>query len=607
MSSWFSGLRDKARSLLGKTEGTNGGATVGSHTDAVPRDRLDDVVFDNVRSAAPGMQRMTEKLAEDHSYTEPMLRDMFTALLAGGKPAGGMRMAAEMAPSHRPNVAIEKEMMGTREWSELGTICGGDEYDTALALMTFEKPVGEALERTREAREKAEEAQRQRDEARQQAEQAKREQQNLDQAEQTAEEKQRQAEQQQAQAEQAQQQAESAAQAAQADPSNAEAQAAAAAAQAAAEAAQQAAEKAAAQADAAGQSANDHAVALEQVIAAAEAALAEADQSSHRAELEAAACMADMHDQLATAVEEATKDRDDERSLFEAFGYGPGELQRMSFEERMSLAQQLKGSRLARFHELIGGFRLMEAAERRRKTQHGHSEVHGIELGNDLSRLLPSELVAMATPELEDDFWRRFTQHQLMNVRYRGSEKVGRGAIVAVVDESGTMSREDMVGGASREAYSKAMCLAMLDRARAQGRDFVYIGFSAVGQQHIVRFPKGQGSLADVMEMTEHFYNGGTHFETPLEMARSVIESDFTEQKLAKADVMFLTDGQAPISPGFVERWNELRERAGFRCWGVAVSAETNTQTIERVCDTTRAISEFTSSVQANADVFQAL
>ncbi len=484
-------------------------------------------------------------------------------------------------------------MISTPEFDRLRTVTAGDEYDSALAVLTMQDQLTGALKRTEEAREKAKEAQAKRDAA-------KADRDNVRKQEDQAQQAQEQADRLQALAGQAQQAAQDAADAAAADPGNEALAQAAAQAQAAADAAGQ-------QAAGAAQLVEIQLESFEQSLAAAEAKLAQSATDAQRAEALAGAAMADMRQELAAAAEKATEERDKEHQLFEAFGIGPGDLQRMSFNERYELAQQLAGSRLAQFADLVGGFRLMESAERRRKTQHGHSEVHGIELDNDLGRLLASEIVSMATPELEDDFWKRFTQHQLMCFRLRGSEKVGKGSVIAVCDESGSMTSTDMADGASREAYSKALCLAMLDRARAQQRDFVYIGFGSANEQHVVKYPKGQATLGQVMEMTEHFYNGGTAFQTPLLMAQKIIESDFTDHGLAKADVVFLTDGQAPVSPEFVEGWNALREKAGFRCWGIAVSASAGTRTVELVSDTTRRVDHLTSRARDVADMFQAI
>ena len=582
----FSGLRDKARQLFGKA-----GEGIGEHTDVIPRGRLDDLVFDNVRSESNGLDRMATALGKEFDYTRDLMGDLFTACLSGTKP--DVRLMAEMRPSHRPHVAIEKELIGTKEFDKLRTVTAGDEYDSALAVMSMRDQLTGALRKTAEAREKAKEAQARKDEANAERNQCQ-------QREQTAGEAQEQADRLAALAEQAQQAAQAAQDAADADPSDA--------------GLQQGAAAAAAQAQAATDQAGGAAVAAEvavssfaEALAAAEAALAQSQADSSRAEALAGSAMADMRKELAAAAEQATKERDDEHKLIEAFGISPGDLQRMSFNERYELAQRLAGSRLAKFADLIGGFRLMESAERRRKTQHGHSEVHGIELDNDLGRLLANEIVSMATPELEDDFWKRFTQHQLMCFRLRGSEKVGKGSVVAVVDESGSMASTDMADGASREAYSKAMCLAMLDRARAQQRDFVYIGFSSPGEQRVLRFPKGQATLPEILEMTEHFYNGGTEFQTPLLMAQKIIDTDYTDHGLPKADVVFMTDGQAPVSPDFVEGWNALRAKAGFRCWGIAVSSEAGLGTVQLVSDTTRRVDHLTSRARDVADMFQAL
>jgi len=53
-----------------------------------------------------------------------------------------------------------------------------------------------------------------------------------------------------------------------------------------------------------------------------------------------------------------------------AWGAGPGQLQRMSFDQRARLAARLRHGRLGQWAQLIGRFRQMAAGQRVRKTEH---------------------------------------------------------------------------------------------------------------------------------------------------------------------------------------------------------------------------------------------
>ena len=51
-----------------------------------------------------------------------------------------------------------------------------------------------------------------------------------------------------------------------------------------------------------------------------------------------------------------------------AWGIEPGTLQRMPFDERRGLADRLRNSRLGKFANLVGRFRIMAQGERARKS-----------------------------------------------------------------------------------------------------------------------------------------------------------------------------------------------------------------------------------------------
>jgi uncharacterized protein with von Willebrand factor type A (vWA) domain len=550
-------LLGRAKSLFGRWAGND---QVALHTDAIARDHLDNLAWQDVRNSSPAIAGMIEDLREHYDYAEDLTADFFAGVLQHSPNA---RLAAEMAPSHRPHAAVLKDVLPTEEFQQLRQLTEGDPYDAAMALMSMRPTLEKVLERSKESRDAATRAAEAREKAREAAEAAQQVAQN---------------------AEQAQQQAEQAQQDADANPDDQAAQDAAQQAQEQSQQAQQQAEDACQLGEQLG----------DQAQQADDSATAVADNVARGVRRE-----------MRQAAQQAENERSEEGALMQAFGVGDGQLERMSFQERFELAQRLRGSRLAKFASFIGAFRMVASQERRRKVQHAVSEAYDVELTNNLSMLLPAEYVNMCTPELEDDFWRRYVQGQLMTYKVRGTEELGKGAIVAVVDESGTMSTEDMAGGVTRECWSKAFALALLDQARAGKRDFVYIGFSSARQQHVVRFPKGQGDLLAVMEMTEHFYNGGTHFETPLRQAAELLVDELATTERVKGDVVFITDGVAPIGPEFLKQWIKDKAAADFRCFGVAVSGESNTASIEAVSDNTRSIMELTCDPTAMADVFR--
>lgn len=299
------------------------------------------------------------------------------------------------------------------------------------------------------------------------------------------------------------------------------------------------------------QNASDDPQAQEEAQAALEALATAADAAS-----------AQQRSQMREALDSAADEADELADAAASYGVDPGEMKRMSFAERAALAKRLSGHKLREFAKLIGAFRQLAAASARKRFIDGADEVVGVKLGNDLTRLTPPEVVNMAVPELEDDFWLRFATGELLTYELRGREHAGRGPILVVADESGSMAGDG-------ERWAKGLALALLDQAARQGRDFTYIGFASEGDPlRTFSFPKGRGETELVLEMVEGFLNGGTSFDKPLRLALDIIAESGKE----RPDVVFITDGEAP-TPNFIDDWHATVERLSVKVFGIFVSS----------------------------------
>jgi len=346
---------------------------------------------------------------------------------------------------------------------------------------------------------------------------------------------------------------------------------------------------------------------------AAEAA-AQAAQQASTAALEAAARLADemagaqagMKAQMKSAAKAAADAAQEESDLMSAFGVDPGDLQKMSFKERADLAKRLRNNRMAKFATLIGMFRRMAEAEQRRRVSTVADEIVGVKLGSDLARLTPQEMVNLAVPETEDDFWYRWANDSLLVYDLAGNEKQGKGPIIAVCDESGSMGAQFGRHG-TREAWSKGFCLALLDQARRQNRDFHYIGFGSHNEQWQISFPEGKGPIDDILKMTEHFWNGGTEYERPLGMALDIMERHYAETGKPKPDVVFISDDEyGGLADHFMKRWLQTKDRTGMRCFGVAICAGFG-GAMKAVSDDVRSILDMTSDPASVKDIFRTI
>lgn len=234
-----------------------------------------------------------------------------------------------------------------------------------------------------------------------------------------------------------------------------------------------------------------------------------------------------------------------------------------SVELKAQLAEALRED--AKLQELAresGRLRRIAAEKQRSKVDHGADEITDVELGNDLGRLLPSELLGLVEPARWPDFARRYHERSLMQYKLEGSETLGRGPIVVLLDESSSME-------GAKEIWSKAMCLALLDIATRQKRSCRVLRFNT-GVVRVDDWRPGHVDPLALLESMRSFSGGGTAFEPPLESALDAIEKD---AELKAADVVLVTDGEADISAEFLERWDRARKRLEFTTYAVHVDA----------------------------------
>lgn len=553
----LSDLLDRAKSLL------NAPKPVRDATDAIKHDRFDKGIFDEVMAEAPALRDLTEDLSQKIDYADDMVRDTLMQFWQGDPH---LRPQAEMAESHLIHHGVAEDVSVSETLRNARSYTQHDIYGSAMATMGVAEEVRKyAKTRADAMKEAQEEAERAKEEAEEAAQEA----------------------------------ADALAGLGGGTPGPGDA------------------EGEDGEPGPAGPLDDDFhgplspeqeqgILTLEQALARAEAAAEAAQQAQEQVEQAAQKAKSEMRVPIQSAVEQAKQDLEEEAELFSAWGVSPGDVKSMSFQERQALATSLRSSKINQFMDLVGRFKLMASAQRVRKVEFGRDQVVGTELSGDLSRVVMTELTALAMGDddladlLELDFYRRWHEDQLLSRKFEGQEKIGKGAIICCWDESGSMS----AGNPSREAWAKAFALALLDTARHQKRDFVGIGFSSAREQIVWRFPKGRGSMEDVLKMVEHFFGGGTNFERPVGMAMDILEQEFNERGRAKGDLIFITDDDCHVTPDFLRSYQERKKKLDFRTFGMAVGVARVGGALDAMSDNVRLVNDFADAEQVR-DIFQ--
>jgi uncharacterized protein with von Willebrand factor type A (vWA) domain len=276
------------------------------------------------------------------------------------------------------------------------------------------------------------------------------------------------------------------------------------------------------------------------------------------------------------AASSALKNSKEVSEAMDGWGLGVGELQKMPIEQKLELAKRLQTRKFKFMAQVIGRMRRLAVHKQKTRLDQSRDEIHNVGIGNDLSRVLPIELAQLRNPVARAEFKRKFVEGKLMQYELKGTEKQGKGPIVVCVDNSGSMSGD-------RETWSKAVALALLEIATMHKREFACIHFGGpLDALEIIEIEPGEKDiLSKAVKVAEFFLNaGGTAFEPALSQALELI----SKQSFKKAEVVFITDGNAPIGPKFLSGFLDSKKSKEFRVFGVLIQSH-NTETLKKFSD----------------------
>src|SRR5438552_2185277 len=226
-----------------------------------------------------------------------------------------------------------------------------------------------------------------------------------------------------------------------------------------------------------------------------------------------------------------------------SWGTGLGGGGRTSPGRQIELGRRLATNpKLRKLAAVVGRMRQQALALRKRPFERLSEEVFDVQLGRDLERLLPPELLALGHPLLRRDFARRLVEGRLLSYSLRGVDERGRGPMIVCLDGSGSMEGE-------KEIWSKAVALTLLEIARRQRRLFRFICFSSADTPLFTLDlnPRERHEVQEdrALDVAEYFPGGGTDFEAPLAAALDCLRA----ARYRRGDVVLITDGECRVGP----------------------------------------------------------
>jgi len=240
-----------------------------------------------------------------------------------------------------------------------------------------------------------------------------------------------------------------------------------------------------------------------------------------------------------------------------ALGLGPGAPGSNDPHAIAALYRRVRGSPSLRLIcELAGRYRRVAQSKQRQKSAHGLDDVVGVTLDGDPGKLLPSELVKLAVPELEWEMLRRLAERQCLAREYRGIEPIGRGPLIICVDESGSMEGDAV-------HMAKALALALAWIARQQRRWCALVAYSGDTGERLLPLPPGRWDEHQLMDWLDGFIGGGSHCDVPVrELPRYYVE---LLAPRGRTDVLFVTDAQCRLESSVQAAFHEWKAKAAAR------------------------------------------
>lgn len=191
-----------------------------------------------------------------------------------------------------------------------------------------------------------------------------------------------------------------------------------------------------------------------------------------------------------------------------------------------------------------------EKKKQSRIPEASRSEVHGTHRSDDLMRLLPSELINLEDETLENLFYARLLEKNLLTYELSGTQIVDgetteeqqkrSGPVVACLDTSGSMLGDPML-------KAKALLLAIANILKQEDRSLYVLLFGSNGEVRELAMD-AENNATGLLKFLQQGFGGGTDFETPLKRASEIIsqESDYI-----KADILMISDGDCSLSDDF--------------------------------------------------------
>lgn len=274
----------------------------------------------------------------------------------------------------------------------------------------------------------------------------------------------------------------------------------------------------------------------------------------------------DIRRAVKTAIEAGQNEVENLNTNLKGWGLEPGDLKNVPIGQRLVLADRFAhNNRFKKLAEIIGRYRNLARSRQKGKIKSKRDDIHSITLGNDLTYTLPAELTTLNHPLLKLDFFRKYTESELLQYELKTKEPQGRGPMIAAVDVSLSMADDGKLDQAI------AVAMSLVDTASRQKRPASLIFFNTAIVKEIEFLPK-EKNVEKYLQIAEIGADGGTEYAPPLKRSLEIIQN----KRYKEADLVFITDGLCKLEDVFLNQFLNQKKENGFKCFTVLIGLESS-------------------------------
>ena len=277
---------------------------------------------------------------------------------------------------------------------------------------------------------------------------------------------------------------------------------------------------------------------------------------------------------MAQGISKANKEAGENEDVKNALGWSEdgGEFQQLSIADKTKVLEQAK--RMKHMADIVGKIKNITKRTQQTKIKSDQVEICGVSIGDNIVRVLPQELLYLSHPALKLDFYRRMSEKQLLQYELKQKEELGRGSIVVLLDDSGSMYGND------RRELARGACLGLLDIAKHDHRNFAVNIFAGNGAEWKREYPKGILTIQETLELMDASLGGGTYYDKPMKWALEKVQEDTFKD----ADIVLITDGDCDLSEKSIEEVIKLKKELNTKIH--CISVDSVPSHLSRWCDT---------------------